>query len=444
VVRVVVVSPGDVQRERNLLQRVVNDLNDGVAQLLGCRLSLWRWETDAHSGLHLEGPQGQIDEAMRIEQADVVIGIFWNRFGTPTHDAQSGTEYELRRAWSAWKKQQRPQVMLYFCERNHRPKSVADLEQLQRVFNFRAAMPKEQMWSRYEAIGDFERKVRRALTAFIRDLKKQEESPRSGKQPMRPPRPPAEPPVQMKTPVKSQVEPPEAPPPPAYEGARELARLAHDSLVGSVALSPDGGRIATASHDRTARVWDIAHGREVARFTHDGFVGGVAFSPDGGRIATASHDRTARVWEVDGAHPLARLTHADEVWGVAFSPDGARIATASHDRSARVWDVNSGRERARLTHDDEVWGVAFSHDGAWIVTASWDRTARVWEIDSARELACLTHDDELTAVAFGPHSARIATASVGSMQRQRRSVGTRRRSNDVRPQRYGYATVWVP
>jgi hypothetical protein len=41
-----------------------------------------------------------IDQAMRIEDADVVVGIFWKRFGTPTLDAGSGTEHELRHAFS--------------------------------------------------------------------------------------------------------------------------------------------------------------------------------------------------------------------------------------------------------------------------------------------------------------------------------------------------------
>jgi hypothetical protein len=55
VVRVVAVSPGDVRAERDRLEMVVDELDRGVARERGCRLSLWRWETDAHPGLHLEG-----------------------------------------------------------------------------------------------------------------------------------------------------------------------------------------------------------------------------------------------------------------------------------------------------------------------------------------------------------------------------------------------------
>lgn len=116
-IRVVVVSPGDVRAERDVLGRVVEELNRRVAPSRGRRLSLWRWEADARSGLHVDGPQGLIDEMMEISSADLVMGIFWKRFGTPTHDAQSGTEHELRRAWAAWMEVGRPDVMVYFCTR---------------------------------------------------------------------------------------------------------------------------------------------------------------------------------------------------------------------------------------------------------------------------------------------------------------------------------------
>jgi hypothetical protein len=116
-VRVVVASPGDVARERAVAQTVVDELNRGVAADRGCRLSLWRWEIDARPGMHLEGLQGLIDELMDIEDIDVVVGLFWKRFGTPTGEAASGTEHELRRAWAAWRERGRPEVMVYFCAR---------------------------------------------------------------------------------------------------------------------------------------------------------------------------------------------------------------------------------------------------------------------------------------------------------------------------------------
>jgi len=166
-IRVVVVSPGDVARERGVAQMVVDELNRGVAADRGCRLSLWRWEMEARPGLHLEGPQGLIDELMEIQDADVVVGVFWKRFGTPTGAADSGTEHELRRAWAAWQEQGRPEVMVYFCTRAYSPKTVDELEQWQRVLEFQQALPEQQLWWPYATVGKFKRLLREHLTALL-------------------------------------------------------------------------------------------------------------------------------------------------------------------------------------------------------------------------------------------------------------------------------------
>ena len=83
----------------------------------------------------------------------------------------------------------------------------------------------------------------------------------------------------------------------------------------------------------------------------------VAFAPDGTRVATASVDGSARVFDADTGTELARLDHDGPVQAVAFAPDGTRVATASADRSARVFDTATGTELARLDHDDWVYTV---------------------------------------------------------------------------------------
>jgi hypothetical protein len=167
VLRVVLVSPGDVADERVVARSVVDELNRTVAADRGCRLSLWRWETDARPGVHLEGPQGLIDELMDIQDADVVVGVFWKRFGTPTGDAESGTEHELRRAWAAWEERGRPEVMIYFCTRAYSPKTSDETTQWGRVLEFQRELPKQQLSWRYAKVKQFAALLREHLTRLL-------------------------------------------------------------------------------------------------------------------------------------------------------------------------------------------------------------------------------------------------------------------------------------
>jgi len=165
-VRVVLVSPGDVAKERDLVRAVLEELNRTVA---GGRLSLWRWEADARPGMHLHGPQGLIDELMDIRDADLVVGVFWKRFGTPTAKADSGTEHELRRAWAAWSEQGHPDVMVYFCTRPYMPTTRAETDQWGRVLEFRQQLPRQQLWWTYTKPREFQALLREHVTRYLLD-----------------------------------------------------------------------------------------------------------------------------------------------------------------------------------------------------------------------------------------------------------------------------------
>jgi hypothetical protein len=115
--RVVLASPGDVTTERNSVETVAGEVNRTTAADRGLRLEVARWETDAHPGFHIAGPQAICDAVLRIEDADLLIGIFWTRFGTPTADGRTGTEHEIEKALASWRERGRPQIMLFFSNK---------------------------------------------------------------------------------------------------------------------------------------------------------------------------------------------------------------------------------------------------------------------------------------------------------------------------------------
>ena len=189
----------------------------------------------------------------------------------------------------------------------------------------------------------------------------------------------------------------------------------HSGSVNGVAFSPDGSRLATASDDKTAKVWDVETGKELLTLRGDSSaVRGVAFSPDGKRLATASWNQTAKVRDAESGKELLTLGgHSGSVNGVAFSPDGERLATASDDKTAKVWDAETGRELLTLRgHSSAVRAVAFSLDGKRLASASVDHTAKVWDAESGKELLTLRgHSGPVNKVAFSPDGKRLATAS---------------------------------
>ena len=146
-------------------------------------------------------------------------------------------------------------------------------------------------------------------------------------------------------------------------GARVLT--GHTGAVNSVAFSPDGARLSTASEDKTARVWNSATGELLYTLTgHEDAVFAAPFSPDGSKIATVSADLTPRLWDARTGACTHELTgHTVAVFGVAFNPTGKILATTSYDETVRLWETTGGACLHVLEgHTDIVYSAAFSRD----------------------------------------------------------------------------------
>ena len=167
--RLVIASPGDVRQERDTVSRVVDEINQyGISVDYKLTIKVVRWETDAWPGFHPEGPQGLIDPVIDIENSDLVVGIFWKRFGTPTAEARSGTVHELQHAIDAWRRKGSPLVMIYFSQQPYTPQSKEETEQWGQVINFRDHFPEKGLWWGYETPEEFQKLLRMHLTNAIR------------------------------------------------------------------------------------------------------------------------------------------------------------------------------------------------------------------------------------------------------------------------------------
>jgi len=195
----------------------------------------------------------------------------------------------------------------------------------------------------------------------------------------------------------------------------------HDGRVFHAAVSPDGTKLATASEDATARVFEISTGRTITVLKgHTHRVVDVDFTPDGSKVVTASLDNTARLWDAaTGALIQTFEGHTFEIRRAHLDRTGTRLVTASGDNTARIWDIATGETlQVFKGHADTIDEAGFSPDGASVVTASTDHTAGLWDTKSGEmKLQIGGHRFGVAGAEFSPDGKFIVTRSVDTTAR---------------------------
>ena len=182
-------------------------------------------------------------------------------------------------------------------------------------------------------------------------------------------------------------------------------------FVNSVSFSPDGEILAIASADKTVKLWRVSDGLLLKTLLgHSAAVSSVAFSPDG-QIASASEDKTVRLWRRDGTLLRSIAAHNAGVLSVNFSHDGQTLASTSADSTIKLWSSKDGFLRQTLLgHSIAVYSASFSPDDQTLVSAGADKTVRLWQRDNPLFKTLTGYQGQLYSVSFSPNGQTLATA----------------------------------
>jgi WD40 repeat protein/tetratricopeptide (TPR) repeat protein/serine/threonine protein kinase len=209
------------------------------------------------------------------------------------------------------------------------------------------------------------------------------------------------------------------------QGGRRIPIRGHDRAALGLAFSPDGKTLASASWDRTVRLWDTTTGKELKVLRgHTKGVWEVAFSPDGKTLASSGQEAGSMIlWDVASGKPLHII--AGSVEGPRFTADsksvvGSYNGTGSDNSGAhsdvKAWDVASGKEQFTIPSAGIVAGLATTH-GTLVTLANRykpDSEIRVWDWPNNKRR--LTIPGGAVRVALSPDGSRIASTTWGAIK----------------------------
>ena len=165
-----------------------------------------------------------------------------------------------------------------------------------------------------------------------------------------------------------------------------IADLAgHEDRVVDVDFISDGSVVASIGWDRTIRIWDWQAENTIAKWGINEMPTSIGISPDGNRLAVGDQEGNLTIWDITTENPWVDFTlsgHTGFVFDLDFSPDGNLVATASSDGEVKVWDVTNGEELLSLFgHHGVATGVEFSPDGTWLISSGTDGVIRGYTLD---------------------------------------------------------------
>ncbi|MGH0115812.1 UNVERIFIED_CONTAM: hypothetical protein FKN15_046997 [Acipenser sinensis] len=193
----------------------------------------------------------------------------------------------------------------------------------------------------------------------------------------------------------------------------------HSAPIIKCALTPDNKRLFTASWDKTVKAWDVETGCILWAFFHDGIVTSFDVSSDGKYVVSGSDAKYTL--NIIDAETGTELCHLEDC---SFSPNGRYLCTASWDKTLRLWDIKTGQFRTQGAvtldegHAGNISSCVFSKDSSVLVSGSYDKTVIVWDMAGAcKKLVLKGHADWVTDVDISSDKKWILSSSKDSTVR---------------------------
>ena len=188
----------------------------------------------------------------------------------------------------------------------------------------------------------------------------------------------------------------------------------HSKRVSSIAMTPDGQLIASASEDKTIKLWNLRTGKLLRTLTgHSEGIRSVAMTPDGKLLASGGDDKTIKLWNLDTGNLLRTLTgHSDIVQAVTISPDGKLIASGSNDKTVKLWNLQTGKAIRTLTgFSSIVYSVAISPDGQTLISGA--EKLYLWHLPTGKLISTISDPsgNVVAALAMTPDGETLVSGS---------------------------------
>ncbi len=198
----------------------------------------------------------------------------------------------------------------------------------------------------------------------------------------------------------------------------------HDQAIASLAISPDGRRLAAAGFEPRMCLYDVETGEHLTRLVcpcRD--MRAVCFSPDGRLLAAAGRNGRIRLWHVDQwKHARDIDAHRQRVRALDFSPEGGALLSAGEDRMARIWNVATGEMDVQLPTGTAKILTAAYLDANHVATGGSDNAIGIWDLRSRRQVNLLVgHTGSIAAL--GHDDRRLVSGSFDTTVRLWRPLG---------------------